>query len=80
MRVNVYVSLDEEPQCFGLIAADKPVSLLPETGRWKYLRDADTCDLALPEAIEEEIGRHGFWASGRSRWPAGWRGRGEASS
>ena len=63
MRVNVYVSQDEEPQSFGLVAADRPISLLPASGRWRYLHDADTRELRLPEAIEEEIGHFGYWAS-----------------
>ena len=70
MRVNVYVSQDEESRSFGLVAADRPISLLPASGRWEYLHDADTRDLRLPEAIEEEIDRSGFWASRRRFGPA----------
>ena len=69
MRVNVYVSQDE-PQSFGLVAADRPDSLLPAPGRWRYLHDLDTRDLRLPEAIEEEIGRSGYWAPRRRFGPA----------
>ena len=70
MRVNVYVSQDAGPQSYGLVAADRPISLLPASGRWKFLRDADTRDLRLPEAIEEEIDRSGFWAPRHRFGPA----------
>ena len=64
MIVDLYICDDEEfsPR-FGLMALDRPASLLPGQAAWRYLRDLDTRDLELPEAIEEEIGRSGFWAT-----------------
>lgn len=63
MIVNLYVCDEDCSLRFGLIALDRPVSLLPGQAAWRYVRDLDTRDLALPEAIEEEIDRSGYWAT-----------------
>ena len=58
MRVNVYVS--ETSRRYGLVPARLPISL-PRDENWKYVWSGDTVELNLPEAIEEEIERRGFW-------------------
>lgn len=63
MIVDLYVCDEECSLRFGLIAPGRPVSLLPGQAAWRYVRNLDTRDLALPEAIEEEIDRSGYWAT-----------------
>ena len=64
MIVNIYVSENGRiRKRYGLAAAGRPISL-PKNETWRYVRSADTAELNLPEAIEEEIARRGFWASG----------------
>ncbi len=63
MIVNLYICDEQCSLRFGLIALDRPVSLLPGQAAWRFVRDLDTRDLALPEAIEEEIDRSGYWAT-----------------
>ena len=64
MMVNIYVSENGRiRKRYGLAAAGRPISL-PKNETWKYVRSADTAELNLPEAIEEEIARRGSWASG----------------
>jgi hypothetical protein len=63
VKAQLYVSDDEESVRFGLIAKDRPVSLLPESGRWYHMCEVDTSEMSLPEAVEEEIHRSGYWAT-----------------
>jgi len=63
MKVNIYVSDDGRfaPR-YGFLPPTSPKTLLPRTENWKYVRSADTREFNLPEAVEEEIARRGFWA------------------
>ncbi len=38
------------------------MSILPRGENWRYVRSADTMEFNLPEAVDEEIERRGFWA------------------
>ena len=63
MKVDIYVSETSQPlPRYGFLPSHQPVSLLPRTESWRYLRSADTTEFHLPEAVEEEIGRRGYWA------------------
>jgi hypothetical protein len=63
MKVNIYMSDSSRirPR-YGFIPPGQPVTLLPRGENWKYVRSADTAEFGLPEAVEEEIERRGFWA------------------
>jgi hypothetical protein len=63
MKVNLYVSdgLRGQRQ-YGFLAPSTPISLLPRDENWKYVRSGDTSEFGLPEAVEEEIRRKGYWA------------------
>jgi hypothetical protein len=63
MKVNIYVSDSGRllPR-YGFVPPGKPVTLLPREESWMYVRSGDTTEFGLPEAIEEEIERRGFWA------------------
>jgi hypothetical protein len=64
MMVNIYVSENGSiRKRYGLAAAGRPISL-PKNETWRYVRCADTAEFNLPEAIEEEIARRGYWAPG----------------
>ena len=63
MKVAIYVSQNDRPlPCYGLLLANRPVSLLPPGEKWTYVRSGDTAEFHLPEAVEQEIERRGFWA------------------
>ena len=63
MKVNIYVSENGWPAPrYGFLPPKSPMSLLPRTEHWKYVRSGDTSEFNLPEAVEEEITRRGFWA------------------
>ncbi len=63
MKVAIYVSETDRPlPCYGLLCANRPVSLLPPGQVWTYVRSGDTAEFHLPEAVEQEIERRGFWA------------------
>jgi len=65
MKINIYVSeRDNLLPSYGFLLADKPVSLLPGGEPWRHVRSIDTADLNLPEVVEEEMERSGFWAFG----------------
>jgi hypothetical protein len=72
MRIDIYVSKTERlrPR-YGFLPTNRPVSLLPEGTAWRYVGSADTLEFDLPEAVEEQIERRGFWAAEpSSRWVA----------
>jgi hypothetical protein len=65
MKINIYVSEGSSPvPRYGFLPPDNPLTLLPRGEKWTYVWSADTRDFNLPEAVEEEIERHGFWAHG----------------
>ncbi len=61
MTINVYVSsgFRGSPQ-YGFLAPNVPVSILPRTESWKYVRSADARDLGLCDADMERLLRSGF--------------------
>ena len=63
MKVDIYVSERglSLPR-YGFLPPHRPVSLLPADGQWRYVRSGDTSEFHLPEAVEEEIEKRGFWA------------------
>jgi hypothetical protein len=63
MKVAIYVSVAERslPR-YGLLSPKSPITVLPPGQRWTYLRSGDTAEFHLPEAVEQEIERRGFWA------------------
>jgi hypothetical protein len=65
MRIHIYVSESDQilPR-YGFLPTGKSVSRLPRGERWRYVRTVDTADFNLPEAVEEEMERRGFWAFG----------------
>ncbi len=71
MTINVYVSsgFRGSPR-YGFLAPNTPVSLLPRTESWKYVRSADAMELGLCDADVEQLLRSGFGTreagSGRS--------------
>ena len=68
MRINIYLSESDSPiPRYGFLPPHQPMTLLPRGEKWTYVWSADTKDSNLPEAIEEEIERRGFWGSRRSR-------------
>lgn len=62
MTLNVYVSSGSRgsPR-YGLLKPDAPMSLLPRTETWKYVRSADALDLGLSETDIEQLLHRGFW-------------------
>ncbi len=60
MKVDIYVSDGGRslPR-YGFLPPHRPVSLLPRTGTWRFVRSAETAEFHLPEAVEEEIERRG---------------------
>ena len=65
MRINIYLSESDSPiPRYGFLPPHQPMTLLPRGEKWTYVWSADTKDFNLPEAIEEEIERRGFWAHG----------------
>lgn len=63
MKVDIYVCEDARPlPRYGFLPPDRPTSLLPRSERWKYVRTGDTAEFHLPEVIDSEIERCGFWA------------------
>jgi hypothetical protein len=65
MKINIYVSESNSPiPRYGFLPPHQPMTLLPQGEKWTYVWSADTKDFNLPEAIEEEIERCGFWAHG----------------
>ena len=63
MKVAIYVSHTDRPlPCYGLLSVNRPVSLLPSSQSWTFLRSGDTAEFHLPEAVEQEIESRGFWA------------------
>ena len=64
MKVDIYVSKTERlrPR-YGFLPTNRPVSLLPEGAAWRYVGSADTLEFDLPEAVEEQIERRGYWAA-----------------
>jgi hypothetical protein len=63
MKVNIYISEGAwSAPLYGFLPPQNPVTLLPRTESWKYVRSADTVEFNLPAAVEEEIERRGFWA------------------
>jgi len=63
MKVDIYVSeCDRSLPRYGFLPPHRPVSLLPRNAEWRYLRSADTSEFHLPEAVEEEIEKRGYWA------------------
>lgn len=63
MTLNVYVSsgFRGSPR-YGLLKPNSPMSLLPRTETWKYVRSADAIDLSLSETDVEQLLHSGFWA------------------
>jgi hypothetical protein len=63
MKVHIYASGDGRsfPR-YGLLLPREPLSVLPGGESWEYVGSGDTAELGLPEAIENELQRHGFWA------------------
>ena len=63
MKVNIYISEGSwlAPR-YGFLPPQNPLSLLPRTESWKYVRSADTAEFNLPVSVEQEIERLGFWA------------------
>jgi hypothetical protein len=62
MTLNVYVSSGTRgsPR-YGLLPPNTPMSLLPRTESWKYVRSAEALDLGLSETDCEQLLRRGFW-------------------
>ena len=61
MTLNVYVSSGFRGSLrFGLLTPNSPMSFLPRTENWKYLRSADSPDLGLSETDVEELLHRGF--------------------
>ena len=62
MTLNVYVSsgFRGSPR-YGLLIPNTPMSLLPRTETWKYVRSADAIDLGLSETDVEQLQHSGFW-------------------
>jgi hypothetical protein len=62
VTVNVYVSsgFRGSPR-LGVLAPNTPVSLLPRTDSWKYVRSTDAFQLGLSETDVTELHRSGFW-------------------
>jgi hypothetical protein len=63
MKVNIYISDSGwlVPR-YGFLPPHRPITILPHSEKWKYVRSGDTAEFNLPEAVVEEIERHGFWA------------------
>ena len=61
MTINVYVSsgFRGSPR-YAYLAPNTPVSLLPRTESWKYVRSADAEELGLCDADVEHLRRSGF--------------------
>ena len=63
MKINIYVSdSSSSVPRYGFLPPGRPMTLLPRGEKWTYVWSADTKDFHLPEAVEEEIERRGFWA------------------
>jgi len=63
MKVDIYVSeCGRSLPRYGFLPPHGPVSLLPRNGEWRYVRSGDTGEFHLPEAVEEEIEKRGYWA------------------
>jgi hypothetical protein len=63
MKVDIYVSeCGRSLPRYGFLPPHRPVSLLPRGGAWRFVRSGDTSEFHLPEAVEEEIEKRGFWA------------------
>ena len=62
MTLNVYLSSGSRgsPR-YGLLTLSAPISLLPRTESWKYVRSADAADLGLSETDVEQLQQNGFW-------------------
>jgi hypothetical protein len=62
MKVNIYIAETglSFPR-YGFLPPQKPVSFLARGESWRYVRSGDTGDFNLPEVVEEEIKRRGFW-------------------
>ena len=62
MTLNVYVSSGSRgSRRYGLLKPDAPMSLLPRTETWKYVRSAEALDLGLSEMDVEQLQHSGFW-------------------
>jgi hypothetical protein len=61
MTINVYVSsgFRGSPR-YGFLAPNTPVSLLPRTESWRYLRSADALELGLCDTDVAHLLRSGF--------------------
>jgi hypothetical protein len=61
MTINVYVSsgFRGSPR-YGFLAPNAPVSLLPRTESWKYVRSAEAMELGLCDADVANLLRAGF--------------------
>jgi len=61
MTINVYVSsgFRGSPR-YAYLAPNRPISLLPRTESWKYVRSADAEELGLCDADVEQLRRAGF--------------------
>lgn len=65
MKVNLYVSDGFRRQRqYGFLALETSPSLLPRDESWTYMRSGETSEFGLPETVEEEIRRNGYWARG----------------
>jgi len=64
MKVDIYVSERDNIPSYSFLSAGRSVSVLPPGEQWRFVRSVDSADFNLPEAIEEEIAGHGFWAFG----------------
>ena len=63
MKVNIYISEDGWPAPrYGFLPPQSPVTILPRSEIWRYVRSGDTGEFNLPAAVEQEIERRGFWA------------------
>jgi hypothetical protein len=62
MTLNVYVSsgFRGSPR-YGLLTPNTPMSLLPRTESWRYVRSAQAIDLGLSETDVEQLLHSGFW-------------------
>jgi hypothetical protein len=62
VTLNVYVSSGSRcsPR-YGFLAPNTPMSLLPRTESWKFVRSADALDLGLSETDVEQLLRRGCW-------------------
>jgi hypothetical protein len=62
MTLNVYVSSGFRGSLrFGLLTPNAPMSFLPRTENWKYVRSADSLDLGLSETDVDELLHRGFF-------------------